>query len=171
MKKDYFLHVKGQQEGPFTLKELQERYRTRRGINGETLFWQEGMDEWFPLSHISDMLQTQSYNPHVAAARASAPRESDKRILPAFLLFLPLGSLGVHRFYVGRIAGGFVYIVALILVLVGIANPHIRGLGRCGELFLVVGFLLGGIVGLVDYIQIVTGDFRDGDGNRITRWT
>ncbi len=167
MNEDYILHVKGQQEGPFNLKELQERWRTRRGINGDTLFWQEGMDEWIPLSTISDLLQTQSYNPHIAAGR-----ESDKRILPAFLLCFFFGSLGVHRFYVGRIAGGFVYIVALILLLVGLANPHIRELGgRCRWLFSGVGILLSGITILVDFIQIIVGAFRDGEGNRITRWT
>ena len=68
---------------------------------------------------------------------------TEKRILPAGLLCFMLGVFGVHRFYVGKIGTGILQILTL-----------------------------GGlrIWMLVDLIMIITGNFRDKDGNRITEW-
>lgn len=73
----YYLHINGAQEGPFTLKQLQDRWRMRRGINRDTLFFQEGMGEWIPLSTIEDELapprstavQTYTHSPASVPAR------------------------------------------------------------------------------------------------------
>lgn len=70
--------------------------------------------------------------------------ESDRRILPAFLLALLLGPFGAHRFYVGKTGTGILQIVTL------------GGLG---------------IWTLVDLVMIVTGNFRDKAGERLTEWT
>lgn len=70
--------------------------------------------------------------------------ESDRRILPAFLLCFFLGVFGVHRFYAGKILTGLL------------------------ELVTFGGF---GIWWLVDMILIITGSFKDGDGRKITAWT
>jgi TM2 domain-containing membrane protein YozV len=75
----------------------------------------------------------------------SAPGISDKRILPVFLLCLFLGGLGVHRFYVGKVGTG----IAIILTF-------------CGFL---------GIWPLIDLILILTSNFTDSKGNKITLWT
>ena len=166
MNEDYFLNVKGQQEGPFTLKELQERWRTRRGINGDTLFWQQGMDEWIPLSTISDLLQTQSYNPHIAAGRMSAPRESDKRILPAFILWFFLGGFGAHRFYIGRPVSGFILPILTIIGLIGTFSGA-EVLALIGGLCL----LVTGVWLVIDLICIVVGSMTDGDDRAIKKWT
>jgi hypothetical protein len=74
------------------------------------------------------------------------PRElaTDKRILPAGLLCFFLGVFGAHRFYVGKIGTGLL------------------------QLFTLGGL---GIWMLVDLIMLVTGEFKDKDGNRITEWT
>jgi TM2 domain-containing membrane protein YozV len=69
---------------------------------------------------------------------------SDKRILPVFLLFFFLAWLGVHRFYVGKILTGILFIITF------------GGLG---------------IWWIVDLILIVTGSFKDSDGQRISQWT
>lgn len=69
---------------------------------------------------------------------------SEKRILPAFLLCFLLGVFGAHRFYAGKIGTGIL------------------------ELVTFGGF---GIWWLVDIIMIITGSFRDGDGNKITAWS
>jgi hypothetical protein len=80
----------------------------------------------------------------VAQPTVTAVAESDKRILPAFLLCFLFGVFGVHRFYAGKIGTGII------------------------ELLTIGGF---GIWWLVDLILILTGSFRDGSGRKITEWT
>ena len=70
--------------------------------------------------------------------------ESEKRILPAFLLCFFLGIFGAHRFYVGK---------------TGTALLQLFTLGGCG------------IWTLVDFVMIIIGEFSDKDGNKIVDWT
>jgi len=65
---------------------------------------------------------------------------SDKGYVPAILLCLFLGPLGVHRFYVGKIGTGLLMLVTL------------GGLG---------------IWALIDLIMIIIGSFKDKDGHPI----
>ena len=69
---------------------------------------------------------------------------SEKRILPAALLAFFLGVFGAHRFYAGK---------------TGTAVLQLFTLGGLG------------IWALVDTIMIVCGEFRDGEGEKITEWT
>lgn len=69
---------------------------------------------------------------------------SDKRVLPLFLLFFFLAWLGVHRFYVGKIGTAILFILTL------------------------GGF---GIWWIIDLILIVTGNFKDKQGQKIIQWT
>ena len=70
---------------------------------------------------------------------------SDKRILPALLLCFFVGWLGAHRFYVGKIGTAI-----LIIITFG---------GFCG------------IWPLIDLIFIVTSNFKDQAGRKLTIWT
>ena len=68
---------------------------------------------------------------------------SDKSRLVAFLLCWFLGYLGIHRFYVGKIGTGVLYL------------------------------LTGGIFGiglLVDWIVILVGSFKDDQGKVLENW-
>ena len=65
---------------------------------------------------------------------------SDKGFVPTILLCFFLGSLGVHRFYVGKVGTGI-----LMLLTLG-------------------GF---GIWVIVDFILIVVGKFHDSEGRVI----
>jgi TM2 domain-containing membrane protein YozV len=69
---------------------------------------------------------------------------TEKRILPAALLCFFLGVFGAHRFYAGKIGTGILELVTF------------GGLG---------------IWWLVDMILIITGSFRDSDGQKIDQWT
>lgn len=66
--------------------------------------------------------------------------KSEKDWLVTLLLSLFVGSLGIHRFYVGKIGTGILQLITL---------------GGCG------------IWTLIDIIMIVTGNFKDKDGNEI----
>ena len=74
-----------------------------------------------------------------ALARSDLP--SDKGALTTGLLCLLLGVFGAHRFYVGKYVTGFLM------------------------LFTLGGF---GIWMLVDLILLITGQFRDKEGHRVT---
>jgi TM2 domain-containing membrane protein YozV len=74
---------------------------------------------------------------------------SPKSRLVAFLLAFFLGTLGIHRFYVGKTGSG----VAMLLIS-----------------FTFVGLLVTGIWNLVDWIVILCGGFRDADGLLVLQW-
>lgn len=65
----------------------------------------------------------------------------DNRWLTTLLLCLLLGPFGVHRFYTGHIGIGIIQLLTL---------------GGCG------------IWALIDLIIIITGGYKDADGNPIT---
>ena len=65
---------------------------------------------------------------------------SEKNFVAALILCLLLGSLGIHRFYAGRIVTG----ILMILTLGGL-----------------------GIWTLIDIIMIATGSFKDSKGLKI----
>ena len=72
------------------------------------------------------------------ASAAPVGGTSDKNKITALLLCIFLGGLGVHRFYVGKIGTGVVWL------------------------------LTGGVLGigwLVDIIMIAVGKFKDKQGN------
>ena len=77
-------------------------------------------------------------------SRPSSTSVTEKRLLPAILLFFFLGIFGAHRFYVGKIGTGILMLCTL------------GGLG---------------IWWLVDLIMMVTGNFTDKAGEKVTEWT
>ena len=80
--------------------------------------------------------------------------KSEKDWLVTLLLSLFIGTLGIHRFYVGKIGNG-------IFKLINIGansvtwNLQFITLGGCG------------VWTLIDIIMIATGNFTDKDGNAI----
>ncbi|MBD3286804.1 NINE protein [candidate division WOR-3 bacterium] len=74
--------------------------------------------------------------------RISTPYAGDKDWLTTLLLAIFVGSLGVHRFYVGKIGTG----IAMLFTL-----------GGCG------------IWTLIDIIMIATGDFKDDMGRPLKK--
>jgi TM2 domain-containing membrane protein YozV len=74
---------------------------------------------------------------------------SAKSRTAAFLLALFLGTLGIHRFYVGKTGSG---IAMLLLSLSG------------------VGLFVTALWSLIDWIVVTCGQFEDGEGLLIKSW-
>jgi TM2 domain-containing membrane protein YozV len=74
---------------------------------------------------------------------------TNKKILPAFLLAFFLGVFGAHRFYAGKKGSGVAMLVLSLTF---------------------VGLLITSVWNLIDWIVILTGNFTDGDGHKITEW-
>ena len=68
---------------------------------------------------------------------------SEKKRLVALLLCFFLGTIGIHRFYVGKVGTG----VLMILTAGGM-----------------------GIWTLIDFIMIIVGSFKDKEGALLTEW-
>ncbi len=108
----------------------------------------------------------------IRPAPAMVKTESDKAILPAFLLAFFFGVSGAHRFYVGKIRTGLLQLAALggcVLLIIACATSNGRGQPVLGIL---LGFLVCGcgIWATIDWILLVCKAFRDGQGKRITNW-
>lgn len=78
------------------------------------------------------------------SAKTRDANSSDKSALVALLLAIFVGALGVHRFYVGKIGTGVLWLLT-------------------GGIF--------GIGALVDIILIAVGSFTDSDGKKLTNWS
>jgi TM2 domain-containing membrane protein YozV len=76
------------------------------------------------------------------------------------LLALFLGSLGVHRFYTGKIGSA---VAMLVLFIVGWATIWLFFIG-------VVPLMVVGIWAFVDFIIAIVGNAKDKDGKLIENW-
>ncbi len=87
-------------------------------------------------------------------------RISPKSRLAVVLLAWFFGSLGFHRFYIGKISSG---IVILLLGIVGWSTTWLLGFGY-------IFLILAGIWVLIDFLTALFGTMKDGSGRPITRW-
>lgn len=117
----------------------------RRGVKGVAVSLPIARGEY--VDHVTDtvkkILNGEPVEDYVAPAPEEAPgAEGEKDWLTTLLLCIFLGGIGVHRFYVGKIGTGILWILT----------------GGCF-----------GIGYLVDLIKIICGKFTDKKGNVIQR--
>lgn len=130
--------------GPYGLDDVNRLLADGR-LSPNDLAWVEGEPEWTRLGYVPGTI---SMPP--PPNRVDGEVISDRRILPAFLLAFFLGPFGVHRFYLGRTTSGIVQLLVTLTI---------------------IGAIVSGIWATIDWILIVIGAFRDGDGRRLTEWT
>lgn len=136
-----------QNYGPYSLEQVNSMLLAGR-LAAEDLAWLEGAPEWQRLDSIPGVSRMPP--PPAYTEPPLAADESDRQILPAFLLAFFLGVFGVHRFYVGKTGSG---IAMLVLTLT------------------LIGAVVSAIWATVDWILIVTGSFTDIEGRRLKRWS
>ena len=85
---------------------------------------------------------------------------SSKSRLATALLAWFLGTLGLHRFYIGKIGTG---LAILILGVVGWATTWILGFGF-------VFITIAGIWVFIDFVLTVIGEMNDSQGKPIKNW-
>lgn len=119
---NYFIIRNGQQMGPYTIEQL----RTM-GLPLSTPIWSQGFTNWRVASEISEL---QGYLvPDAPPQYKNLSDEiglfddgpSGKSRGLAGLFAILLGTLGIHYFYIGKIAGGIITII-LSIITCGIWN-------------------------------------------------
>ena len=144
----------GQKYGPYSLDQVNTMLLSGKAA-GSDLAWIEGAPDWITLRSVPGIVAVPPPVDRRAHDDAPPPREldpdeSDRRILPAFLLAFFLGVFGAHRFYTGK-TGSAITMLVLTLTL--------------------VGAIVSGIWATIDWIIIVCGEFRDAEGKKLRRWT
>ena len=111
-----------------------------------------------PVNAYSQNTYAQNAYPQNGAAGYPAPENtvSSKSKAVAALLNFFLGTLGIHRFYLGKIGTG---IIMLVLTIIGASTA-----------IFYVGWAFVAIVGiwdLIDFFIIILGKMKDGQGKLV----
>lgn len=103
----YYVALDGQSQGPFTIGQLREMWKSGR-VNLATQFWSDdGFPDWRALSEIADVLEP----PRVVAPVAQAERERDPEVTAGESVLVCVTSLifslftfllGIVLYFTGR---------------------------------------------------------------------
>lgn len=98
---NWYLIYNGQQVGPMS-KEQMLAY----GLTPNTMVWKEGMAQWTQAFNVPELMDVMHSNP--VPPTAPVPPTSGKDKTVAGILAILIGSLGIHYFYVGKVAAGLI---------------------------------------------------------------
>lgn len=185
---DTYVSRDGEQYGPYSIEDISQ-YVTEGRFASTDHAWKEGMSEWVALHTMlpNTPPPPTTYAPPPPPARQSIrppgidhqPKKStiisdddfsDRKILPAFLLWFFLGPIGAHHFYAGSVLRGVGYLVCLVAVF---ALPMFSS-SLPDQAAIILGPLPAVLLGvglLADLIRLVTGNFKDGNGLKMVDWT
>ena len=105
--------VDGQQYGPVNAEEIR-RWIAGNRVKAQTLAQMEGASEWKPLGSFSEfapelkVMPPPMVPPPIVTSRASGK-------IPAGILGILLGSLGIHKFILGYTGAGLVMLLVTVL--------------------------------------------------------
>ena len=95
---------------------------------------------------------------------ASAGGTSEKKILVALLLFWLFGFFGAHRMYADKPM--YEYCLQCLLAMVSVLSVMAV---KQAPLLLIVA-VVWALWLLFDFVMIITGEFKDGKGKKISKW-
>jgi uncharacterized RDD family membrane protein YckC len=117
----YYLHLDGKQDGPFSYEHLRAGWRDG-SLRPDTLFWQEGMEEWQPLETLRKQFETAppavSESPESPDAAAPMIIAGFWRRLAAFLVDVLI--LGIAGFASGYFLFHFYMELGIAGILIGL---------------------------------------------------
>lgn len=185
---DTYVNRDGEQYGPYSITDT-SKYVEEGRFSPSDQAWKEGMFEW---SELHTLLPGVPRPPTISVStpppsKPSTPAAvshtktrtstitpddnfSDRKILPAFLLWFFLGTIGANHFYAGSILRGVGYLVCLVAIF---ALPMFSST-LSDKVAIIVGPLpavLLGVALIADLIRLVTGNLKDGDGIKMVDWT
>ncbi|MDR1103639.1 MAG: NINE protein [Tannerella sp.] len=143
MEKVYYYMNGAMQIGPLSLEALKSA-----PITPNTLVWNNTLPNWVAAGTLPELSGVYAPAPPPPPAYQYSPpgayivRREGKDWLTALLLCFFLGLAGIHRFYTNNTAIGVIQLLTL---------------GCCG------------IWTLIDFILILTGSYRDGNGNNLVK--
>ena len=122
----YYLYLQNEQQGPFTLAQLQSMWHSG-GVMGQTLYWEEGLDEWLPLSTMIESLEpprASAIGPAAPEVQTASPADSQtlnrSTIICTYLLavLMPLAGFfaGVYLAFKKQVGHGLACMAISILV-------------------------------------------------------
>lgn len=186
---EIFVSREGEQYGPYSLAEL-TGYVSEGRFSDTDQAWHEAKGEWVSLASILPRSvpppATKPGRVRKSEARSGPIPDNDygseKKILPALILWFFIGVIGGHHFYLGNISRGFVYLVCLVAVYfftfsrIDISNyipPYFPdSIAIFSEIALgLLPSVLLGVALLFDLIRLVSGKLTDGNGEEVVDWT
>jgi hypothetical protein len=99
MDDQYWITISEEQRGPYTIGQLRSMWHSGT-ITANTLYWQQGFENWYPLSYIIDRLEEQQPvtppalppNPQVIYAPAQQPQQQTSGC--TWIIIIALGIVG-----------------------------------------------------------------------------
>lgn len=116
----------GQQYGPIAEDDLKQLLAERRVLPGD-LVWRQGMADWQPASSVVELASAFEHSPGFPPPLPDPAVES--RRIAAGVFALMLGSLGVHKFYLGMTLPGVILLLSTLLTCgIGAMVTHVIGI-------------------------------------------
>ena len=128
---DWHCLVGGQRYGPVSKEELQSWVLVGR-VRPSDLVWTEGMTDWLPVAQVAELRPATQPGatppPPGPLPAAQAHSEVYSKKVAAGILGIVLGSLGIHKFYLGYNTAGIIMLLISILTC-GVGAPVMSVIG------------------------------------------
>ena len=107
----------------------------------------------------------------MAATSSGDPNASEKSRTTTLILCIFLGVLGIHRIYIGKKGIGIAQVCISFLCLLELVSCLVAG-HVPPKTSIVISLIFSGfgIWAFIDFILILTGNFKDKEGKRVLDW-